>query len=796
VPAAALVADAATTEPTTTPTEVATTLPTTEPTQPLPPPALPPRLHPMPAEIETAQYPDALDDQIGQSIQRGVDYLLGRMKDGRIQGYKHLDADTLAGLEALVDYALLHAGEATHDERLGPHSPAVEDMLKVLKAAPMDRNVATYARALRAAALGVYDRGEDRTVLKADAAWLLRAVREGGYSYVMPNGMHRALSRWDNSNSQYGVLGVWAAADTGITVPQSYWKQVQDHWLACQLPSGEWGYMENDAMGRLSMTLAGITTLVVIQDQMQDSKHAASLGLPPYMPALSHAMRWLESGDNAITMPMQSKTYTLYGLERTALASGMKYFGKHDWYRELAQRQLAKQLADGAWSTGDDSVDETIDTAFTLLFLSRGRHPVMMNKLRFDGSWDNRPRDLANLARTASRELERPINWQIVNNNTPAGWIDWMDSPILYIASHEVPPFNDADFKNLKAYVDHGGLIFTHADGESESFNRFVESLCQRLFPDYRLEELPPDHDVYRSLFRISPTAPKLQGVSNGSRLLLIHSPHDLARAWELRDDKARAEVFHEGLNIFIYAAGKTNLRNKLKTPFVPEPDVSPIATVPLARLRYVGNWDPEPAAWERFARQFTVATSIRPQPTTIDIRDLRPETAHLAALTGTGEVRFNDDQIGAMHDYVAGGGVLLIDACGGSTAFATAMRTDAIARAFPQSKLRRLPADHPILTGAGDGLDGLIRVTPQLRPRAAEVLGTTLVPLEILTEGRGCVIFSSVDLSTALVGCNTWGVMGAEPDTATALGRNVLLWALERNVASSTSQPSPDARR
>src|SRR5207248_8214444 len=115
----------------------------------------------------------------------------------------------------------------------------------------------------------------------------------------------------------------------------------------------------------------------------------------------------------------------LYGIERAGLASGFKYFGKHDWYRELAQRILLTQGGDGAW--GESNV---IETAYHLLFLSRGRHPILMNKLRFDGYWANRPRDLANLARFAGKQLERPLNWQVVPLDND--YTDWMDSPILY----------------------------------------------------------------------------------------------------------------------------------------------------------------------------------------------------------------------------------------------------------------------------------------------------------------------------------------------------------------------------
>ena len=91
-----------------------------------------------------------------------------------------------------------------------------------------------------------------------------------------------------------------------------------------------------------------------------------------------------------------------------------------------------------------------------LLFLSRGRHPIFMNKLKFDGHWSNRPHDLANLTKFAKRETERQLNWQVVPIDHD--WRDWGDAPILYIASHEPPKIWAQDFDKLYV-LDLGGNV-------------------------------------------------------------------------------------------------------------------------------------------------------------------------------------------------------------------------------------------------------------------------------------------------------------------------------------------------
>ena len=724
-----------------------------------------------------------LDDEIGRSIGHGVDFLLSQFSDGRLKSYKKTDGES-AGMDALAVYALLHAAEATHDLRLGATTTLVGQMLDALKAMPMEHDDATYSRSLRAAALGVYHRAQDQQALRADAVWLMKESMNGAFYYGPADpalqrvplrlGRFRPpvfLSPWDNSNSQYGALGVWAAMDAGVDIPNSFWTAVQQHWLSCQLPDGEWAYGGYGDMGRLSMTVAGITTLLVAEDQLDAKSVVNLLGHPPFTPALAHALTWLEAGDNSVTLPETWRTYNLFGLERAALASGFKYFGTHNWYSELAPEQIKLQETDGSW-TGYAPV---VDTSYTLLFLSRGRHPIFMNKLRFDGFWSNRPRDISNLTHYADAVLERPMNWQVVSLKTD--WSDWMDSPVLYIASHEALDFSDADCDKLRSFAENGGLIFTHADGDNGAFNRSIVELSHRLFPQYTLNDLPPEHPIYSILYRIKP-AIRLQAVSNGSRLLLLNSPTDLNRSWQQRDSTGRPAAFQMGVNIFIYAAGKADLRNKLTTPMVAEPQVAPILTTTVAQLRHLGDWDPEPAGLPRFARMFLGQTSVKVNVVDADPAELDAGKISLAHLTGTGPVHFLPAEIKSVRDYVDNGGILLIDACGASADFNQSMQLDFFPHAFPKSLFADMPKDDPILAGTGDGM---IPVNLRLRPYRSEIDGTTTQPIQYFTQGKGMVIFSPIDLSTAMLGTNTWAINGYQPETAYNLIHNVLLSALER---------------
>lgn len=756
---------------------------------PVPSPAPSPVVHARPPTQPVKVASDELTDQeIGRAIQRGVDHLIEsfdpktfelpggpgaqRVRNARGRARRGVETGMHDGADTLCVYALLQCGQAISDPRLNLRGPFMIGCINAMKKFPMDEaaGYTTYGRGLRATALALADRPEDHEALARDVLWLLQVQKNGGYTYVKSTG------NYDNSNSQYGLLGVWSGAEAGIEVPNAYWELVQRHWTSCQNPNGQWGYVAGSE-GTLTMTCAGIASMFVCHDWLDAPKFGAQVGREPFSAPLKRGLGWMEQGDHSVggnsSFAGHFGGYALYGIERVGLASGFKFFGNHNWYPELARRVLDTQHRDGSW--GDD-----INTAYTLLFLARGRHPILMNKLRFDGYWANRPRDVANLAREASVRLERPINWQVVP--LARQWTDWLDSPILYLASHKPPELSDADVHKIRQYVDAGGMLFVQADGDAAPMTGFARHLAHRLFPMYEMTDAPRGHPLFSSLYKLT-SHPPMKMVSNGSRILMLFSPYDISKRWQLREEHGTKgkPIFDLGVNMFIYAAGKRDLRNRLETNYIAPVAGTPSLTVKIARVRYAGNWNPEPYAWTRFARWFHEKTGYALDVRPVAMRDLDAKQFPFAHLTGTAAYRPTEDEVKTVKHYVESGGVLLIDLTGGTGAFDTYMRDNLLAAAWPRAGIapQSLPSSHPLFRSGPSGMEDLAH--PHLRPYAVEKIGNQPTGhLAEISAGTGHVLFTNLDITSGLLNTGTWGIVGYEPAYSQALMKNAILWALD----------------
>jgi hypothetical protein len=234
---------------------------------------------------------------------------------------------------------------------------------------------------------------------------------------------------FDNSVTQYGLLGLHAARLGGLAIPAATWEAAIQHWLACQATAGPkvdvqlldfrtvtrrqldpaaavtgssrnalangWHYVEvrddgEEIPARGSMTCAAITGLAIAQaglqaglqghggkrsklmlaaDQARTDGFAwlAQHMTPRYHPGnLAHQQQWIY--------------YYLYSLERAALLSNVAWINQRDWYLEGALVLALTQLPNGDWPE-EVMTERAIERdAMAILFLAQSSRPVITGK--------------------------------------------------------------------------------------------------------------------------------------------------------------------------------------------------------------------------------------------------------------------------------------------------------------------------------------------------------------------------------------------------------------------------------
>ncbi len=550
--------------------------------------------------------------------------------------------------------------------------------------------------------------------------------------FVM-NGRGPMGPRYDHSNSQYGVLGVWALAEVGGEVPLSYWKTVDAGWKKAQNPDGGWDYVDG-RQSKASMTAAGIATLYITQDFLMANSSWSTCTPRPPDPHIAKGLAWM---DAHISQALDGKnTYLMYGIERIGLASGRKYFGNVGWFETGADQLVSGQNADGSWDAHFAGNDDLASTAYAILFLARGRAPVMMNKLEFGVSvdssgaatksapaasagtngevWNERPRDLANLTKWVGRATEGFYNWQTVSLRASPD--DLHDAPILYITGRDAIHFTDAEQLKLRSFVEQGGMIFANADCGRDAFVSSIRQLGAALFPKYEFRELPKDHVIYTAQQYAAAkwkTHPHVLGLSNGVRELMVLVPDsDPSRQWQSGGVKAHEEPFQLGADLFIYMTGGKDPRIRPPSWIAhAHPTTRPAQTTALARLELGDNWDPEPGGWRRMTALLHNERRID-----LDVEAVKPGEGKLsnfrvAHWTGTTTVKLSEEERSAIREFVTSGGTLIVDAAGGSSFFAGSVEVELreIFGASAADALQRpLPAEHPVFNLPDSKIDSI----------------------------------------------------------------------------------------
>lgn len=739
--------------------------------------------------------PKVDDIAVAQAIEKGKAWLFSTQQaDG---SWENFSPEYEMGSTIMATYALLECGVDPQDDHIKKAidwlNAKADERLKDLEnpakgSGTQGKPCKTYELGLLCQvylAANVSTKNKYLDNLKKVSDALIKYSNRGGYAYdvTKPADPKNPPTGFDNSNSQYGVLGAWAAAIATNEVPKEYWYTVMRHWLNTQCQDGGWQYQDVQIGSSPTMTAAGVASMFVCYDGLFAQTQLTCSSQDDFRP-IQRGLDWLEK--NFESGLGEDIHYYLYGIERVGLASGYKYFGATNWYQAGAERLVPAQNADGSWQ---GRWKPHVSTCFSLLFLQRGRNSVLFNKLEYSGDWNNRSRDLAMACRDMTRRLDNnTVNWQIVNLRAPVS--DWHDAPILYIAGSKEPKFTPAEINKLREYVNEGGTILFMTECVGAPFSKGVKDLCAKLFPQYKYEALPVDHELIAGgpPNNLLPLKGKVvfNMVSNGVRPLIIHSETDLAQKWQKQEWK---DVAFDALsNVSLYVTSKKEgLRPRGVTLWPEMTTEALVQTVKIARVEHKANCDPEPMALERFKLLMANYNKTKVDLLgTMGAGKLVDSGAQVAVITGTEKLTLTGEEKEALKKFVANGGKLVIDAAGGSKEFAASAR-NLVEDMFGQTQ--QLASQAAVFQLKGLEIDKF-----RYRMKNRMNLGKEPKLRAILDNDQPTVYVSSQDLTAGLLGCTSLGIEGydvGKPDGKTELERLGTAFAIMRNIVLSAA-PNP----
>lgn len=304
-----------------------------------------------------------------------------------------------------------------------PEIKAVLDKIvaKVVKGkySPGTGNEHIYESGLDAITLETADSAKYKPEIEAIARYIIGAQNPGG-DWHYPN---HPNSGGDTSVTQYGILGLWAAARAGVRVPGEVWDKAAAWHLNSQRATGGFVYHPTEGGNdvTIGMTTAGTASLHVCRMYLfptvngkivrkseprsaprgrrfgvlerfdpetthpvgdhgdkapKATSYVAKASLDKIDEAIGRGLDWLNA-NFAVRNVTRFKLYYLYTLERLTALADLQTIGEHDWYAEGAEHLLELQKPNGSWTVENDPV---VDTAFAVLFLVRATNKMLDRK--------------------------------------------------------------------------------------------------------------------------------------------------------------------------------------------------------------------------------------------------------------------------------------------------------------------------------------------------------------------------------------------------------------------------------
>ena len=216
-----------------------------------------------------------------------------------------------------------------------------------------------------------------------------------------------------------------------------------------------------------------------------------------------------------------------------------------------------------AYATGGELLNK-LDQAKTAEQISQSevieQGYLKIAKIRHTGDWDAAPNAVRNLLRSLKKSVTSSSSGAPVR--IPASDPNLFRYAMVYMHGQRRFGLTEQERKQLKTYLENGGVLFADACCGASRFDRSFRDLMNEMFPENALKRIPSDHILFsnktgydiKKVKRRGPESdrpntalrtvvkevePFLEGIEIDGRLAVIYSKYDISCALERQSSVA-----------------------------------------------------------------------------------------------------------------------------------------------------------------------------------------------------------------------------------------------------------------
>lgn len=424
--------------------------------------------------------------------------------------------------------------------------------------------------------------------------------------------------------------------------------------------------------------------------------------------------------------------------------------------------------------------------------------PTLLTKIKSGDAedWTRTPNDLKGLLEWVSGEM----NVHFTSNIKSFDEIetDPTKNPMLYRSGYKPFTLSPSEIAKVREYVLNGGtVVFNSLVGNPDAYQSALAA-AKAILPERNVYRLRMDHPIFHSYYNIDKVQyrsrmvkdgvvvdpyPYLEGVDVDNRTAIIISRWDFSLGWEANTHDswgyADADSRKLGANIVSYCTAMRDAgRSVGKSVDLADADKRTAGKFRVGQVIHNGPWKTRTAAFPMLLSELNKATGTQ---VSFDLRDVAltdPAVFEMPFLflTGTTDFSLSEPERANLRKFLNNGGVLFVEAGEGRASFDAAFRQE-MAQVLPGRNLTPLPPNHEIFRQP-KALES-VKARPALAAKSGNQTDIAPVLQGIDVNGSLAVIYSPYDCSAGWERAIAPYAVGYEPQSAMALGLNVLYYAV-----------------